>query len=226
MAAANQMSSGKKSRPMPLKLSSFNHVSRNCENLDKSVKFYEDVLGFQRIKRPDDSIGCDGAWLFNFAVGIGIHLLFQEGVWRPKKCGIINPKEDHISFQCDDVRAMEQRLQELGVRYVKQIVRDGDIFVEQLFFHDPDGHMVEICNCEAFPIVPLVSAGSNNQGMQSQLSSSFGGCNGTSANSVPPVEQSWEYGRKKGPRDSIDQNWEHSRAAMVSVGGENYASCA
>ncbi|KAK9286143.1 hypothetical protein L1049_014525 [Liquidambar formosana] len=29
--------------------------------------------------------------------------------------------------------------------------------VDQLFFHDPDGYMVEICNCHALPVLPLSS---------------------------------------------------------------------
>jgi catechol 2,3-dioxygenase-like lactoylglutathione lyase family enzyme len=45
----------------PLGLTSLNHVSRNCADLNKSVQFYETVLGFVPIKRPG-SFDFDGAW--------------------------------------------------------------------------------------------------------------------------------------------------------------------
>lgn len=31
----------------------------------------------------------------------------------------------------------------------------GGIEVDQLFFRDPDGFMIEICNCDSLPVVPL-----------------------------------------------------------------------
>jgi hypothetical protein len=33
---------------------------------------------------------------------------------------------------------------------------DNDIKVDQLFFHDPDGHMIEVCNCENLPVKPII----------------------------------------------------------------------
>ena len=43
------------------------------------------------------------------------------------------------------------------MRYVTTVVEDDGNKVDQVFFHDPDGYMVEICNCENIPIVPLSS---------------------------------------------------------------------
>jgi catechol 2,3-dioxygenase-like lactoylglutathione lyase family enzyme len=51
----------KKTSSSPLCLSSVNHISRNCVDLEKSVEFYENVLGFKPIKRPG-SFGFAGAW--------------------------------------------------------------------------------------------------------------------------------------------------------------------
>ncbi|KRY05864.1 Lactoylglutathione lyase, partial [Trichinella spiralis] len=68
----------------------------------------------------------------------------------PKKSEI-NPRDNHISFQCPDILSLEKRLQELGIKYEKRIVKDEGLFVDQLFIHDPDGYMVELCNCENLP---------------------------------------------------------------------------
>lgn len=146
-----------------LPLVSLNHVSFVCRSVAESARFYEGVLGFQLIKRPS-SFNFEGAWLF--AYGIGIHLLEagsggrqgqdQElGSRREKRK--INPKDNHISFQCSDMGLVMRRLKALGIDYVTATVEEGGVIVDQLFFHDPDGYMVEICNCNNLPVLPLDS---------------------------------------------------------------------
>ncbi|CAA2998553.1 Hypothetical predicted protein [Olea europaea subsp. europaea] len=129
---------------------SLNHVSFICKSVRRSVKFYEEVLGFVLIKRPS-SFDFEGAWLFNH--GIGIHLLETEKI--PQKKGKINPKDNHISFQCTDMERIIQKLEEMKIEYVKAVVKEGGIIVDQIFFHDPDGYMIEICNCQNLPVLPL-----------------------------------------------------------------------
>ncbi|XP_072950119.1 glyoxylase I 4-like [Typha angustifolia] len=139
----------------PLPLLSLNHVSFVCRSVSRSVKFYEEVLGFVSVKRPS-SFNFHGAWLFNY--GVGIHLLqcnSPDDV--PKKKGVINPKDNHISFQCSNVEVLKHKLEEMGIEYVTALVEDSGIQVNQFFFHDPDGYMVEICNCENLPVLPLSS---------------------------------------------------------------------
>ncbi|KAF5958749.1 hypothetical protein HYC85_005974 [Camellia sinensis] len=140
-----------------LPLLSLNHVSLLVRSVTTSVRFYEDVLGFALIKRPS-SFNFHGAWLFNY--GIGIHLLENESMDEydtmnePRP---INPKDNHISFQCRDVGLVKKRLEEMGMRYVTAVVEEEGIQVDQVFFHDPDGYMVELCNCENIPIMPISS---------------------------------------------------------------------
>ncbi|KAG5625689.1 hypothetical protein H5410_010907 [Solanum commersonii] len=133
-------------------LLALNHVSYVCKSVPKSAQFYEQVLGFVLIKRPS-SFDFDGAWLFNH--GIGIHLLGKEDV--QSKSGKINPKDNHISFQCTDMDLIIQRLNDMNVEYVTATVKEGGVTVDQLFFHDPDGNMIEICNCQNLPVLPLSS---------------------------------------------------------------------
>ncbi|KAK4438353.1 hypothetical protein Salat_0169600 [Sesamum alatum] len=140
----------KKLKELPLL--ALNHVSFVCKSVRKSVEFYEQVLGFVLIKRPS-SFDFEGAWLFNH--GIGIHLLQAENVAGKKEK--INPKDNHISFQCSDVDLIINQLEEMKIEYVKAVVREGGIIVDQIFFHDPDGYMIEICNCQNLPVLPLSS---------------------------------------------------------------------
>ncbi|MBA0753485.1 hypothetical protein Gogos_021976 [Gossypium gossypioides] len=135
-----------------LPLLSLNHVSFVSKSVSKSVRFYEQVLGFVLIKRPS-SFNFEGAWLFNY--GIGIHLLESESV--PTKKEKINPKDNHISFQCSDMKQVIRKLEAMKIEYVTAVVEEGGIQVDQLFFHDPDGYMIEICNCQNLPVLPLTS---------------------------------------------------------------------
>ncbi|KAK7328323.1 hypothetical protein VNO77_22427 [Canavalia gladiata] len=140
------------SKAMPLPQLSLNHVSFVCNSVSESVQFYENVLEFVLIKRPS-SFKFEGAWLFNH--GIGIHLLESDKV--PVEKREINPKENHISFQCSDMKLIMQKLDAMNMEYVTAVVEDGGIQVDQLFFHDPDGYMIEICNCQNLPVLPISS---------------------------------------------------------------------
>ncbi|XP_071697866.1 glyoxylase I 4-like [Rutidosis leptorrhynchoides] len=144
---------GSSSSSQQLPLLSLNHVSFRCKNVRTSVKFYNDVLGFVLIRRPS-SFDFEGAWLFNH--GIGIHLL--EVDTTPSKRGVINPKDNHISFECTNMDLVINKLEELDVKYVTAMVMEGGVEVNQLFFHDPDGNMIEICNCHVLPVLPLTSS--------------------------------------------------------------------
>ncbi|KAK1303912.1 hypothetical protein QJS10_CPB11g00898 [Acorus calamus] len=138
-----------------LPLLSLNHVSFVCKSVIDSAKFYQDVLGFVLIKRPS-SFKFEGAWLFNY--GIGIHLLQSSSDSTvPKTPSVINPKDNHISFQCTDINLVKTKLEEMGMKYVSAVVEEEGIQVDQLFFHDPDGYMIEICDCQKLPVLPLSS---------------------------------------------------------------------
>ncbi|KAI9074748.1 hypothetical protein K1719_021414 [Acacia pycnantha] len=136
----------------PLHLKSVNHISLVCKSVEESIDFYQNVLGFFPIRRPG-SFDFDGAWLFGY--GIGIHLLQAEDPENLPKKTEINPKDNHISFQCESMAAVEKKLKEMEIQYLRSMVEENGIKVDQLFFHDPDGFMIEICNCDSLPVIPL-----------------------------------------------------------------------
>jgi hypothetical protein len=58
--------------------------------------------------------------------------------------------------------ALENRLKEMGIRYMKRTINEEEGSpIDQFFFKDPDGFMIEICNCENLPVVPLAAAASS-----------------------------------------------------------------
>jgi catechol 2,3-dioxygenase-like lactoylglutathione lyase family enzyme len=140
-------------RDGPLPVRSFNHASRVCHDVEASVRFYRHILGFIRIQRPS-SFDFDGAWLFHPQCHIGMHLI--RGTPEPRSA-TINPQADHLSFQSDSLEVVEERLKGMGIEYDKEHVVENGIRVTQVFFHDPDRNMIEICNCDCLPIRPMRS---------------------------------------------------------------------
>ncbi|KAL9241904.1 hypothetical protein vseg_015962 [Gypsophila vaccaria] len=105
-----------------LPLLSLNHISYVVKSVVDSVRFYVDLLGFALIKRPS-SFKFEGAWLYNY--GIGIHLLESDTHERNKTK--INPKDNHISFQCSDMTIMINKLGDMRIEYVTAQVEEGGV---------------------------------------------------------------------------------------------------
>lgn len=55
------------------------------------------------------------------------------------------------------MKLVMRKLEEMNIEYETAVVEEGGIQVDQLFFHDPDGYMIEICNCQNLPVLPLSS---------------------------------------------------------------------
>ncbi|XP_073310018.1 glyoxylase I 4-like [Primulina huaijiensis] len=64
---------------------------------------------------------------------------------------------NHVSFVCESVKkSVEFYQQVLGFVLIKRS-SSFDFEGAWIFFHDPDGYMVEICNCQNIPILPISS---------------------------------------------------------------------
>ncbi|KAK8643817.1 hypothetical protein V6N13_013094 [Hibiscus sabdariffa] len=49
------------------------------------------------------------------------------------------------------------RLEGLGMKYLTVVVEDEGNRVDHVFFHDPDGYMIELCNRENIQIITLAA---------------------------------------------------------------------
>ncbi|KAL8171494.1 hypothetical protein V2J09_023298 [Rumex salicifolius] len=189
-------------------LMALNHVTRLCRSLKDSLEFYEKVLGFVVIQRPQ-AFDFDGAWLFNYGVGIHLVQAKDKNTLRrlPSDPDYLDPMDNHISFQCEDMEDMVRRLEENGVKFMKRTVEDGDnkTTIDQLFFNDPDGFMIEICNCENVKLVPA--------GPLDQIKLPRG-------RHIPPVELRQRYddaGRRvEHPQEHVENDQRHSNSTPVA----------
>ena len=122
--------------PEPIAIEALNHISRTTVRLEAAIRFYVDVLGFREISRP--AFNFAGAWLYGYH--LQIHLI--ENAAAPEPPPGIDTRGNHIAFAVPDVDAMERRLREHGLEYQRKLIADRGI--HQLFFRDPDGHLIEL----------------------------------------------------------------------------------
>ena len=118
-----------------LAIEGFHHVSRTTCDVEASVSFYRDLLGFRELNRPPFSFR--GAWLYGY--GIQIHII-ENPAYRDSKAEI-DSRGDHIAFRVQDAEAVKERLDAAGIPFVYKVNAGG---IPQVFIHDPDGHQVEL----------------------------------------------------------------------------------
>jgi catechol 2,3-dioxygenase-like lactoylglutathione lyase family enzyme len=121
---------------MSLPIVALHHISLVTRRVEESIAFYRDVLGFREIKRPPFDFR--GAWLYNY--GVQVHIIENAARAQDAK-GPIDSRADHLAFAVADVEEVKLLLDRWKIPYREQ-VNAGNI--RQIFFHDPDGHHIEI----------------------------------------------------------------------------------
>ena len=115
-------------------VSGMNHFTILTDDVERTVRFYGDLMGLKAGSRP--SLSFPGAWLY-----AGDQPILHNIGGRPKselKPGVI----DHMAFTGHDLSATLAMLEREKVEHVcRQQVGSG---VWQVFFHDPNGAKVEL----------------------------------------------------------------------------------
>jgi catechol 2,3-dioxygenase-like lactoylglutathione lyase family enzyme len=115
-----------------MKPAGIHHVAICVRDLDESIRFYTDALGFTVAPRPD-SLGMDGAWLD--AAGQQVHLMVSESPDLPRG--------NHFAVRVDDLHAA---VEDLNARGIEPFVLDPPIpgAGRQAFLNDPTGNSIEL----------------------------------------------------------------------------------
>ena len=128
-------------------LTQLNHFLLVAKNLERTRKFYEDVLGMALAERPD--FGFPGYWL-KLGEDICVHLASQapnkiRDTFLLKK----HPRGttgsgsvDHIAFLAQDPNAVRSRIQKHKVAMHFRSFPDAKLF--QIFLKDPDDVTIEL----------------------------------------------------------------------------------
>jgi catechol 2,3-dioxygenase-like lactoylglutathione lyase family enzyme len=128
-------------------ITAINHYLVVSKNLERSKKFYEQVLGLELAERPD--FGFPGYWL-KTGDNICVHLASQQpNVTRDKFLLKKHPRGttgsgsvDHIAFLAQDPEAVRERIQKNKVEMHFRSFPDAKLF--QIFLKDPDDVTIEL----------------------------------------------------------------------------------
>lgn len=112
-----------------MKLSGVHHVSLNVHDTEEVGRFYTDVLGLEKLPRPD--FGFPGMWLR--AGGQEIHLMEVKDHHAPDGY--------HFAFAVDDLDQSVEELRGRGIKVSDPRQLPGG---RQSFLRDPAGNIVEL----------------------------------------------------------------------------------
>ena len=120
------------------------HVAIKTADLDKTVRFYRDVIGCHESPRPP--LGFPGAWLaVPTPVGEALFHIYAgepakdvDGGPTPHGTGAI----DHVSLTAVGFQEMRNRIKAAGLPWREAIVPGTPLW--QLFVFDPSGVQLEI----------------------------------------------------------------------------------
>lgn len=126
-----------------LSVTSFDHVTIICADLEATRRFYVDVLGMAEVSRP--AFRFPGLW---FQVGnVQIHATQESSEtgnagWGDQGGKVVS-RGHHIAFAVEDVSKALEIVQVHGVRIASSLQKRPDGY-KQVYLYDPDGHLVEI----------------------------------------------------------------------------------
>lgn len=105
-----------------------NHITLACTDIERSFRFYQEVLGFKPLVKWDK-----GAY---FLVGSSWFCLNVDSERKPNSC------YTHYAFtvNSDDFEYMADKISKSGA----YIFKDNSSPGKSLYFLDPDGHKLEI----------------------------------------------------------------------------------
>ena len=120
------------------KIEGLDHVAIRVKDMERSAKWYEEVLGLRRVT-PEK---WEESPIFLMAGKTGV-AVFPANFDEPVKfTGAKNVKIDHFAFRVTETefeKALE-RLRELAIKHEVQ----NHHYFESVYFTDPDGHGVEL----------------------------------------------------------------------------------
>jgi catechol 2,3-dioxygenase-like lactoylglutathione lyase family enzyme len=126
--------------------SGVNHLAMITADMDKTVRFYRDVLGCKLIA----TLGTDRFKHYFFSIGHHNTIAFFEyagidpGVpEKPAGMPAAGRQFDHLSFNVDtyeDLLALQKRLREHGVDVTRVVDHK---FIHSIYFDDPNGIALE-----------------------------------------------------------------------------------
>lgn len=112
------------------------HISLLIADTQKSVAFYQDILGLESLPRPD--LGFPGAWL-SLGAQQTLHLLELENPYDKVERPMHGGRDMHFALSVQGIEVYERRLEARQMTFSKS--KSGR---KALFFKDLDKNVIEL----------------------------------------------------------------------------------
>ena len=128
-------------------IETLHHISLRVTDLERSMRFYAEVLGLESIQRPPFTF--PGAW---FRLGNReLHLIGDEA-HKPARPNSVDPGDSHFAIRVRNFAATMEELRGKGYREdadredpQRIVMRPNSIVgYPQAYILDPDGYLIEI----------------------------------------------------------------------------------
>ena len=126
-----------------MKINYVQHIAVTCKDIEASVAFYRDILGFEELRRVP--YGDVDLVYMKVSDDCEMELFSQKNGTPPNTAGPTDAGLRHIAFDVDDLYEWDAYLKEKGVRFEMDPLDMPELGKRGLLIYDPDGVIVELC---------------------------------------------------------------------------------
>lgn len=120
-----------------MNLSRLDHVAITCQSIDVSTRWYQEVLGFERVFA--DRWGGIPVFLKLGATSLALFPSKAKGPARSET----RPHIDHIALLAETATDFTDARKSLEQEQIEYVFQDHEVS-HSVYFDDPDGHRLEI----------------------------------------------------------------------------------
>ncbi|OCA82867.1 VOC family protein [Pseudobacillus wudalianchiensis] len=117
------------------------HVGIMVKNLEKSISFYTDIIGFQLLGRLDHPNGQIKIAFIGTEDKEGTQIELLEGYNDSLP---VEGKVHHLALKVEGIESEITRLKEAGVRFIDKEITTLPNGSRYMFFEGPDGEWLEL----------------------------------------------------------------------------------
>jgi catechol 2,3-dioxygenase-like lactoylglutathione lyase family enzyme len=121
-----------------MEVATIDHVNVETDELERSAKFYREVIGLKEGPRPD--FDRPGFWMYAGEKPV-VHIIKTD----PNNKMLTGSKDasiSHFALQIKDFQTSKDHLDALGVKY--DLLEVPETKVRQIFLEDPEGVLIEL----------------------------------------------------------------------------------
>ena len=128
-----------------MQVSGIDHVNILTDDLEKTARFYEDILGLTRKENPGGKIGIAGYWMCDSAGDAIVHLVDRLSAaerYQGYRPGEPTNAVHHVALRCQGFEATIAKLEAMACEYrVNDLTHLG---LRQIFVGDPNAVNLEL----------------------------------------------------------------------------------